>query len=652
MRKLIMALLFLCLLLPAGALAQEGLWFSHESGFYADPIEVEIFCDDPEADIYYTLDGSVPTEDGESSFYYDGAFPLEDRTYEPNELSAIGGVARTQYIPEDNVVKAHVIRAWAIYPDGSESEVLNGTFFVGVDREEHYADVPVISLMMNSEDLFDYENGIYVMGAYWAEWDSQQESKYEDWQTQGNYSQRGMDWERPITVQFLPADGSEGFTQDMGVRIKGGVSRYFPQKSLRLIAREQYGKKQLKYPVFTDNLRADGTGLVEKYKSITLRNGGNDSETTRLRDPYFQQLAEGLGFMTQATRPCVVFINGEYWGTYTLTEEYSDNAIENNFGVANQNVIIIKNGRVEDGEESDILLYEDMFDFIAGSDMTDEANYEQAGEMLDLPAFAQYCAFHLYIDNVDGIFQNNNWQIWRARDTDDTAYGDGKWRFLLFDTEHSADIWGDGRSFSSDNLTAVITNDGSEHEDRHPQKLFYSLYQNEDFRREFIMALCDLRNVNFNTARLESTLNEMRPIYELLMRETYLRFGPDWIVRWNLDNYQKDEIEQLITYMRGRYDRYPYVLKKVIGFEYPVEATITVNDATLGSVQVNRTQIPLGESFTGLYFPEYDITVTAIPAEGHTFKGWTAENATLSDETAATVQVSFDKKFTLQALFE
>lgn len=652
MRKLLVVLMFLCLLFPAGALAQEGLWFNLESGFYRDEIEVEIFCDDPEADIYYTLDGTVPSEDSESSFYYDGAMPLEDRTFEDNDLSANGNVARTPYVPEHNVTKAHVIRAIAIYPNGEQSEVLNGTFFVGIDREALYSDAPIISLMLDSNDLFDFETGIYALGEHFVDWDSQQFGKYEDWQTQGNFSLKGMEWERPVTVQYLPADDSEGFTQDMGIRIKGGISRSFMQKSLRLIAREQYGEKQLKYPVLGENLRADGTGLVEKYKSITLRNGGNDVENTRLRDPLFQNLAEGMGFMTQANTPCVVFINGEYWGMYTITEEYSDHAIENNYGIANQNVIIIKNGRVEDGVESDIQIYEDMFDFIAENDMTDPANYEKAGQLLDLPGFAQYCAFHLYIHNDDGIFQDNNWQIWRARDPEDNPYGDGKWRFLLFDTENSSDIFGDGRNFVDDNLTDALLNDGADLEDRHPQLLFNALYRNEDFRREMIIALCDVRNVNFSGVRAVNMLNEMRPIYELLMRETFLRFGPDWVARWNLDTHQANKLDQLETYLRGRYDKFPYVLKKVIGYDYPVNATIAINDPTAGQVQVNRSLLPSGEEFTGLYFTEYPITVTAIPAEGHTFKGWEVDGAVIDDPAALTAQVTFDYDFTVKAIFE
>lgn len=647
MRKLLAALA-LCLLLPCLALAQEGLRFSHESGFYDSPIDVELIWDDPDADVYYTLDGTVPNED---SYYYDGAFHLEDRTQEPNDLSARGGTAKTDYIPAENVVKGHVIRALAVYPDGSTQRV-DGTFFVGVNRQEHYGDVPVISLMMDANDLFNYETGIYVLGKYWAEWDSEQTEAYADWQTQGNFSQKGRDWERPVTVQYLTADGSTGFTQDMGVRIKGGITRSFTQKSLRLIARADYGEKNLKYPILPNNERADGTGLVEKYKSITLRNGGNDAETTRLRDPLFQSLGDGLRFMTQATAPCVVFINGEYWGMYTITEEYSDKAVQNNYGVDDNNVIIIKNGKLDEGKDEDMLLYEEMFDFIAQNDMTNPEHYQKASQLVDLPGFAQYCAFHLYINNVDGIFQNNNWMLWRARENDGSAYGDGQWRFLLFDTEHAADIWGDGRDFLADGLTAAITDDGSSHEDRHPQKVFYSLYQNEDFCREFILALCDIRNISFKADRAEAALKEMRPIYEKLMRETYLRFGPEWIAKWNLDTHQADELEQLATFLRGRYDRFPYLVKKIIGYEYPVEATVTVNSTALGSVQANRTQLPLGESYTGLYFTEYPITLTAIPAEGHSFKGWTVDGATPSSTEDATITITFDKAFTVQAIFE
>ena len=650
MRKLVIALCLL-VLLPACALAQEGLWFSHESGFYDDPIEVEIFCDDPDADIYYTLDGSVPTEEGESSFYYDGAFCLEDRTEEPNELSAIRGVTYADFSPMENVVKAHVIRAWAVYPNGQETEVINGTFFVGVDREALYKDVPVISLMMDPFDLFDYEKGIYVLGKHWAEWHAQQLAPYENWQIQGNFSLKGDEWERPITVQYLAPDGTVGFTQDMGVRLKGNVSRYYNQKSFRLIAREQYGKKRLEYPVLGDNPRADGNGQVEKYKSFTLRNGGNDNETTRLRDPFFQRLSSGLNYMTQTSTPCVVFLNGEYWGMYNITEEYSDHAVENNYGVRDENVVIFKNGRLEDGVESDAELFEEMFDFIAEGDMTNPDHYRQAAEMLDLPGFAQYCALHLYINNTDSLFQNNNWMIWRARDTSDEPYHDGKWRFLLFDTEQGCDIWGDGRAFTTDNITPVVSEPGPDVTGRHPQRLFYSLYQNEDFRREFVIAMCDMRNINFEVGRMEQTLKEMRPIYEHLMRDTYLRFGPDWIALWNLDNYQKDKLEQLATYLRGRYNRLPNMLQPVFSYKAAVKATVTVNDAALGAVQVNRTQIPLTD-YTGMYFTEHPITLTALPAEGHTFKGWTVDGATISSETDATITVTFDQAFSVQAIFE
>ena len=132
-----------------------------------------------------------------------------------------------------------------------------------------------------------------------------------------------------------------------------------------------------------------------------------------------------------------------------------------------------------------------------------------------------------------------------------------------------------------------------------------------------------------------------------------MRFGPDWVVLWSLDTHQATKLSQLNTYLLGRYDRFPYLLKKVIGYDYPVTAMIQINDHSAGQVQVNRSMLRSGENFAGLYFTEYPITVTAIPAEGHTFKGWEVDGkAVVADPSALTTQVDFTYDFTLKAIFE
>ena len=114
-------------------------------------------------------------------------------------------------------------------------------------------------------------------------------------------------------------------------------------------------------------------------------------------DIYWQDLSQSLDCETKASRPCVVYLNGEYWGMYTLNEDYTDNHFENNYGIDNNNIVLIKRGELEEGNEDDMTLYHDMFLFITQNDMSDPVMYEGACDLIDIGSFADYFAFQLYI---------------------------------------------------------------------------------------------------------------------------------------------------------------------------------------------------------------------------------------------------------------
>lgn len=141
---------------------------------------------------------------------------------------------------------------------------------------------------------------------------------------------------------------------------------------MRLIARAEYGTKSIKADLIPGNMKSDNSGPVTSYKSFVLRNGGNDNGFSKMRDPVLQSLVADRAFDTQASAPCVVFVDGEYWGLYAITEDYSDKYIETNYGIDNKNVVIVKCGRIDEGTAEDITLYEDMYNFITQNDMTDE----------------------------------------------------------------------------------------------------------------------------------------------------------------------------------------------------------------------------------------------------------------------------------------
>ncbi|MBQ7863248.1 MAG: CotH kinase family protein [Lachnospiraceae bacterium] len=629
--------------------------FSLESGFYDKDQELTLYCNAEGAKIYYTLDGSIPSE---SSTLYEGPITLKNRTSEPNVLSAQTGIAPgNNYVPNFNVDKGTVIRAIAYLPDGSSTNVFHGTYFVGIDRAK-YLDVPVISLVTEFDNLFDYETGIYTLGKTYDDFVSDPvNAALESWQMQGNYTNRGREWERPVSVELITADEAPGFKQDMGMRIMGASTRNQAQKSIRIYAREDYSKKNLKYELIPGNMKSDGTDILRKYKSFVLRIGGNDADFGRLRDPYLQNLVQNANFETQQHTPCVVFINGEYWGMYTITEDYSDNYFENNYGIDNKNIVLIKKGEVEDGEDSDIELYYDLFDFITGNDMSDAANYAKAGEMLDMDSFIDYCAFNLYIFNKDSIFDNNNWRMWRVRTADGaTQWSDGKWRMALYDTDFSTGIYDGPDSANTDNISGVLESSVDEvyqqnMADRAPIEIFRSLMKNESFKHDFILALCDMRNIYLEPKVAKRALDAMSGTYTTLLSDSWKRFGPDWIAM-NPEGHHAGKLKDLSSFISKRYVSILNIVKKIFDLESAAKLSLNANDKTMGTILVNGRPLDLSFDFGGMYYPGLTVTVIAIPADGYKFVGWNVKKGDIADATSDTLTITMKSAVTLQAQFE
>ncbi|MBE5950433.1 MAG: spore coat protein CotH [Lachnospiraceae bacterium] len=630
--------------------------FSADSGFYDKKFDLELTCSEEGAVIYYTTDGSVPDK---TSTPYTDPFTITDKKRSANVLSAITGLCTdSNYVPPAPVAKGTVIRAVAYLADGTKTPVANASYFVGINRQKSYGDVPIISLITNADNFFDYETGIYVLGKTYDDWLKEDPSRayLESWQAVGNFSMRGKEWEREISVEYLSADGSAGFIQDMGVRIMGGASRGGTQKSLKLIAREEYGKKNLKFDLLPGNIRSDETGPVTKYKSFVLRIGGNDANFGRLRDPFLQNLVAECHFETQSSTPCVVFLNGEYWGMYDITEDYSDNYFENNYGIDNNNIVLLKRGEIEDGEEDDLRLFHEMYFCITGQDMSVDRHYKEACELLDMDSFAEYCAFELYVINQDSMFDNNNWRMWRVRNADHaTAWSDGKWRMAAYDTDYSSGIYSGGSNYKEDNITGRLTSSKKEREEniKHyaPIELFRSLMQNKEFRTKFLLALCDMRNIYFKPDTATTLLDEMAPDYIRLMPDTFARFGPDWIAWQNTSDYIKGRIEEVRTFITGRYTNFPSLMRKIFGLGTIKRLTIKTSDYTLGTVKLNNGTLNLEKDFTSMYFPELTVTLTAIPAEGAKFTGWETDSSYVTDKTAATITIPMTEAATVKATF-
>ena len=601
--------------------------FSHETGAYDEAFLLTV-TSDADTTVRYTLDGSMPTAD--SPVFPPDGMVIANRSGEPNQLASVSTnqiTLETDHTPP-TVHKGTVIRAAAFSADGSGmSSVLTRTYLVGL----YYRDIKVISLVLDSSDLFDYENGIYVMGKAYDEWMASDPTAKNagSWEIKGNFSQKGREWERPALVQVIEKDGSFAFEQDMGIRIMGTATRTYYQKSFRLYAREEYGSKRFSYPIISGLKTDTGSTPLEEFKTFILRNGGNDNYYTLLRDPYVQALVPHRSFATQGAEPCIVFINGEYWGIYSITEDYSDHYIEYNYGVDNKNVIIVKNNAIDEGEPEDYELYKELDSSFYWRDFTLPEHYDWFCSHVDLQGCIDFMAVQLYTDNGDGIFFGNNWRIWRARETSHhIPYADGRWRFMLYDNDFAL-AFRPNEGGAEKNTLAQVQN-----VDWGWGLLFNKLMKNEAFKAQFINTFMDLRNTCFRPAAALETLDEMQQLIAPYMPEQYRRNGPAWVIQWeNMNTRFESELNIIRQFINGRYVYAESMLQEGYGLSSAQTISLQTNNVSGGTVVLSTVTPDLSSgSWEGRYFSEFPITLTAVPANGYVFTGWSGDIESLQPE--------------------
>jgi len=615
---------------------------SHETGRYEQEFTLTVSAGKGTT-VRYTTDGSLPT--AESPEFPQEGLQVKALGEQPSMLASVPvkDITWDEHIQPSVAEKGTVIRAVAFNRKGECSETVTATYLVGMD----YDKIKVVSLVMDSADLFDYEKGIYILGKAHDDWLKENfANQYANtWEIEGNFTQKGRDWERDVHLQVIEKDGSLGMAQDMGIRIMGAASRTYFQKSFRLTAREEYGSKHFEYPLI-DGLVTDSTGEpLEKYKSFVLRNGGNDNSYCLMRDVFIQKRLDGRAFATQDAEPAVVFINGEYWGLYTITEDYSDNYIQYNYGVDNENVVLIKRGELEEGKESDFALYQQLFADIESTDLSTAEGLEWLESQMDVQGLIDTFAANIYINNMDGIFADNNWRIWRARDIDPSnEYADGRWRFMLYDTEYSLGLYEDGKNFKADSLKDALENEyvwG---------RFFARLMENEQFRARFINTFMDLRNTAFEPYGAWETLSTTGGKYLPYAADNYARNAQAWVIMWSdVDSRLLNEMGSVKLFLDRRYRYVDDMLRDNLGLGELCTLSLRAEEREGGIITVNTADYDLSG---GSCYPEYfigsEIAVTVQPAEGYTFAGWAGDAA--GQEQSFTCLL--EGNMTIEAIFE
>lgn len=576
----------------AGRIAEPV--FSHTGGFYPEPFDLTITSptEDP---VYYTLDGSLPTED---SMLYEGPIRVYDRNAEPNTFRSTQNVVDDwlSYEPDRTPVdKAFVIRAAAISEDGDRSRPVTATYFIHL---EEYEQNTVLSLVTDPEGLFG-ENGIYVTGEEYDQWylGSREEDAPEP-----NYNKKGMEAEVETSLEYFRQ--GERLSQTAGLRIAGASARSeLPIKYFSLFAREQYSGQRLFDIRFFDD--------ISSHK-VTLRQGHANA--------FCQALVRDRDVATERYARASVFLNGEFWYHTNILEKYDSQYFLERYGIPEDNLIVVKQCEIEEGRESDLALYWQLYDMVNGLDLSDPANFELFCQSIDLQSYIDYMCINIYIDNMD-FSDAKNVVMWRSRDVTGRPFEDGRWRWALHDLDamewDDADFWSvDSKAakntFSLQPKYTVKVNE---------QPTYKALKANETFRRQFVLTFMDLVNTDFKYENVEPKLKAYQEgLVEKDGRFTDLSFYETFFSR-------RSSI--IVPYMAEEFGLTGTLEPITIGTEDPQKGTVTIN--TVSPVPAS------GGKWTGFYYTDYPVMITAVPGEGYCFAGW--EGTYQSEEASIVVPV-------------
>jgi hypothetical protein len=592
--------------------------FAPDGGFFSEPVHVTIASEQSDLAVHFTLDGSMPTA---QSPVITGPIHLEKTT---------------------------LVRAITVSPGGATGEPGARTFFIGVTHR-----LPIVSLATAPANL-EFQNGyLYGMSPRVL---SRQGQVLQNYPYPG--SNAWQDREVEVALEFFEPDGRAALRQRAGMKIFGGWgSRGYPQKSLALFARRTYGTGKFQHRIFPEE-------PIESFEALVLRNSGNDNQSTHqtpprppisefgptrshgsyfvnsgftlMRDAMMQRLIRETDLDTQAYRPAVIYINGEYWGIYNIREKMNEAYVLAHHGMEPGSVDLIEGyGSVRAGS---VDTYSAMQRHLSTQNMADPDKFAFAEETyLDVDNFMDYQLSVIYFQNFD----IGNIKCWRPRARR------GRFQWMVFDQDYGFGLWPPAvylpamaRDYADyDNMfrfSTAGTGTGTGWPNAGGRTLLLrSLLNNPQFKERFIRRAADLLNSLFREQTVEQTIAEMaaviRPeISAHLQRWSWSEleqrgFGSPHQAEFSpftRDTWENHVLD-LLDFARHRPTKLRQDCLEHFGLTGGLGTlSVEVQPPGSGRVQVNSLTLK-SAPWQGVYFADYATTLRPLPNPGQRFVGWT-----------------------------
>jgi len=416
--------------------------------------------------------------------------------------------------------------------------------------------------------------------------------------------------------EIFEADGSFIDEGDGDFNKHGNDSWSYPQRGFDFIMRDEFGyNSDVEHQIFPENNR-------DEFQRLMLKPGASDNypfeNGAHIRDAFIHTLSirADLKLDERTWRPCVVYLNGQYWGVYEIREKADDHDYTKHyFGQDKYHLQYLKTwGGTwnEYGGPQSTTDWNNLRNFIQANNMGVAANFDNVDSLLSWKSMCDYFVINSYTVNQDWLNWNTAW--WRGRD----PQGDKKkWRYTLWDMDatfgHYINYTGiPDPSANADPCNAEnLPNPGGQ---GHTAILSKLINENPVVEQYYITRYIDLVNTylscNYMNYLLDSMVNEITPE----MTGQVNRWGGT-MAGW------QSRVQQLRDFINARCTALEQGLIDCYSLTGPYNVSFDVDPVSSGEIKVNSNWAPTYPWVTQ-YFGGIATNVIARPLPGYVFDHW------------------------------
>ncbi len=463
---------------------------------------------------------------------------------------AVGPSSSKEFTGEPIKISSSTVVRAKLFCDGYLSPRSSAQSYIFHGRKMN---LPIVSLVTNN----DYFYGGGKLGIY----------------TPSNTSNNKNDCRRPLNIEYFAAPNENSKINQLGeTRVAGGGSRDNTYKSLVLYANKRFDEnKRFSYEFFPE----DRPGLTE-YKSLMLRNAGNDFDYLYMRDAIMQRsFAKYVDIDYQAYSPAIVYINGKYLGMLNLRERSNEDNIYTNYDKL-EDIDMVENwNELKTGTWDNKNAFEKFY--------TEQGHtMEEYGQWMDIDEYINIMLMHIFYNNQD--FPGNNIVMWRP-----IAEG-GKWRWIAKDTDFGLGLYGSPYDYKT--ITWLYNNNYDPNRNwgntADATRLFRRLMDDSDFKCTFTERAAIYMGDFLNFDRVWEI---WEPMYDKIKSEYIIHRKPlnEWWPNYN------DELNSAKNWLKKRPDFFYQHLADYYKLGTPTALEINQNltETELSDIEVEMNGVKL-----------------------------------------------------------